>query len=170
MYNKFKSLVKPIELQMALAVGICALLSLLVWDKIQILTSCITVLLCTQPSSKDAFKSVSIRLLVTVIGAAAGVFVSWLSSLLENTWLLTLMTILGVLAVLVVCRLFKVPAISARIGALTFIVVCFNPGAVNALSYSLYRALSTVIGGLVVLLITWAGELISRRFQRSKNV
>ena len=157
--EKGKSLIGRLELEMAVAVLICTLLSTFVWNKIQIMTACISVLMCTQDSAKFSFKSGVTRTIVTVAGACTAILISLLNSLIDIHILQILIVAVGVLIAIAICKLANTPAMSTRIGAISFILVTYTPGA-STWSYGLYRILSTVVGAAVALVVVYAAGLI----------
>ncbi|MGM9521500.1 MAG: FUSC family protein [Oscillospiraceae bacterium] len=158
---KVKTLVGHMELQIAVSVGICIILSNFVWDKIQLMTACVSVLLCTQENAKFSLRSGVTRLIITVIGASAAVLIYMLNGCINNEWISIIFVLIGVLITLAACKLAKVPPISARIGAVSFILVYFTPSA-SPLTYSIYRLLSTIVGAAVVFIVAIAADLILR--------
>ena len=157
--EKGKSLIGRLELEMAVAILISILLSTYVWSKIQVMTACIAVLMCTQDSAKFSFKSGVTRTIVTVAGAVMAVIASLINDHIGVLFIQILIIIACVLLAIVLCKLAKTPAISHRIGAISFILVYYTPGS-SALSYGLYRILSTVIGAAIALGVAYGASLI----------
>ena len=124
-------------------------------EMIQKMTACITCLLCVQDTMPVTRKAGVNRLIITAIGGACGMLVSWIDVLVGNEWLMVAMVALGVLATLVLCKLAKVPYINARIGGVTFVLVSCTLSGYARLWYAFFRLVSTLYGVLVVLLVTW---------------
>lgn len=124
-------------------------------DIIQKLTACISCLLCCQADVPASTKAGTNRVLVTVVGCLVGVAVVGLDLLLgQNPWLLVLLMALGLLVTLCLCRLVGAPAVAARIGGISFLLVASTLTGPARLWYALFRVVSTIFGAIVSVLVT----------------
>lgn len=170
-----KAAVSRIDVMIAVAIAICVLTSTILnyfglkftfgemhLEIIQKMTACIACLLCCQDNTKISYKAGVNRLIITAIGGIVGVAVILLDNLIDNQWVMVLMTALGILATLLLCKAAKVPYINARIGGVTFILVTCTLTGSARIWYGVFRFISTFYGVMVVLLVTW----IFTRFQK----
>lgn len=126
-------------------------------DVIQMMTACISCLLCCQDGADASKKAGIMRVLVTAIGGVMGVVVVVLHMLLgSGPWTLVPLVGAGVLATLLACKLVNVPYMNARIGCITFLLVACTLSGEARVFYALFRLVSTVFGAAVVLLVTCA--------------
>jgi len=124
-------------------------------EVIQKITACISCLLCCQDSTEASRKAGLTRVIVTAIGGVVGMGIVVLDQALgANLWILALLVAVGLLVTMSICRLARVPAFSARIGGITFLLVACTLTGTARLWYALFRVISTVFGALVVWLVT----------------
>lgn len=122
---------------------------------IQLMTSCISCLLCCQDNVKISVRAGRNRLIITAVGGAVGLVVAWIDTLIGSTVLLVLMVGAGVLLTLVLCKAAKVPYVNARIGGVTFVLVTCTLSGTARMWYALFRFVSTLFGAAVVVAVTW---------------
>ena len=102
-----------LDVRIMISVAICALTATLLnhfglkfsygnmqLEIIQKMTACISCLLCVQDNLPVSRKAGVNRLIITTIGGACGVLVTWIDTLVGNEWLMVAMIALGVLATL----------------------------------------------------------------------
>lgn len=150
-----------VDIEIVVAIGICVVLSWLV-PYFQVMTACISVLLCMQDGVRLCWKMGLTRLIITAIGGVVGVGVVLLDEWLQNRWLFLLLVMLGVLLTMLGCKLAKVPDISARIGGVTFVLVSMTLTSTARLGYALLRLLSTMGGVVVVLAVAAVFSLFTK--------
>jgi len=122
---------------------------------IQKMTACISCLLCCQDGVEASRKAGLTRVIVTAIGGIVGMGVVAIDQLLgSNPWVLVLLVSLGLVIAMSLCRLARVPAFSARIGGITFLLVACTLTGTARLWYALFRLISTVFGAIVVWIVT----------------
>lgn len=170
--------VKPgitaLDMRIVISIGICYLTALLFdyfglkfpfgemrLEIIQKMTPCIACLLCCQDNTRISRKTGVTRMIVTALGGIAAIIVVCLDSVIGNPWIGVVMIMLGTLLTLFLCKLAKVPFISARIGGITFILVTCTLSGTVRIWYAVFRLLSTLYGVLVVLLVTWIFQLLA---------
>jgi len=148
---------RQLTAQLAISVGICVLLSyILAPAYYQTMTACIASLLCTQDTPVSSWKAGLIRLLITFIGGVAGIGVVGLDLLFDNFWIFVILCAAGVFVTIMLCGIANTPAISARIGAVTFVLVTLTRKGTDRIFYAAFRFASTLCGVLVVMLVTAA--------------
>jgi uncharacterized membrane protein YccC len=130
---------------------------------IQKMTSCIACLLCSQDTTAISLKAGINRIIITFIGGLVGILVIILDDVIGNDWILGCMVALGIVLTFYLCKAAKVPYINARIGGVTFILVTCTLQSGARIYYGIFRLISTVFGVLVVLLVTWVFQLLSRK-------
>ncbi len=134
---------------------------------IQKMTSCIACLLCCQDNLSISKKAGLNRLIITFIGGLAAVLVVLIDNALGKEWLFVVMTALGLLLTLLLCKAARVPYINARIGGVTFILVACTLTENARIFYALFRFISTLYGVAVVLLVTWLWQLAEKHLCNS---
>jgi uncharacterized membrane protein YgaE (UPF0421/DUF939 family) len=149
------------DIQMVAATGLC-LLAAKVIPEYQIMTACIAALLCTQEDIASTWKSGLVRLIITAVGGLVAVLVILLDNIVDNSWLLIVMIMAGLLLTLWGCKLSRVPSFNARIGGVTFVLVVLTRSGSDRIYYAVFRLLSTLYGVIVVIAITAVFTLISR--------
>lgn len=170
-----KTGITALDIRMAVSVVICYLIStiaanagltLAVNDRnievIQKMTACIACMLCCQDNLQISWKSGVNRLIITVIGGLVGIGVIVLDNLVGNTWIMAILMFAGIILTLLLCKVAKVPYINARIGGVTFILVTCTLQSTARVYYGCFRLLSTVVGVLVVMLVTWIFSIFSK--------
>jgi uncharacterized membrane protein YgaE (UPF0421/DUF939 family) len=145
--------ISRLDVQFALAVGICLLMAKII-PEFQAMTACIATLLCMQNSVTESWKSGLLRLIITAIGGLAAVVVILVDDYVCNSWLFIIMIMLGLLLTLASCKLAKVPAFNTRIGGVTFILVVLTKTGSERIYYALFRLLSTLYGVAAVIFVS----------------
>lgn len=157
-----------LDLRMTLSILICCLVATVLSELglkfpvgearleiIQKMTACISCLLCCQDDVIASKKAGINRVIVTAVGGLVGVAVVALDMMLGSSpWILAVLVGAGVLTTLCLCRLTGVPAFTARIGGITFLLVACTLTGTLRVWYALFRLVSTVFGVLVVWLVT----------------
>ncbi|MBU9727731.1 FUSC family protein [Diplocloster modestus] len=157
--QKFK--VSALDIQMAVAIGSCVILSYFI-PYLQVMTACIAVLLCTQGDLPASWKAGVTRIIITLVGGLTAVLVVGISQLFPDRWLVVLLTMAGVLLTFLGCKLSGVPAFSNRIGAVTFILVVFTKGGADRIPFALQRLVSTLAGVLIVTFVVFVWNLLRK--------
>lgn len=165
--------ISSIDIQIVIAVLICVFTATLLdhfglkfsyggmrLEVIQKMTASIACLLCVQDTFEISRKSGKNRLIITAVGGIVGIFAVWLDIQLQNKWLMVVLTGVGLLLTLFLCKMAKVPYINARIGGVTFILVFCTLSDTARMWYAIFRFVSTLYGVAVVFLVTWAAQII----------
>ena len=141
-----------LDIRMAVAVLVCFLVS----------TICSKAcMLCCQDNTKISWRAGVNRIIITFIGGLVGICVIFLDNLIGNDWVMAILVMLGILVTLFLCKAAKVPYINARIGGVTFILVTCTFQSTARIYYGCFRLLSTIIGVLIVMLVTWCFSLFT---------
>ena len=138
-----------LDIRMAVAVLVC------------FLVSTICSMLCCQDNTKISWRAGVNRIIITFIGGLVGICVIFLDNLIGNDWVMAILVMLGILVTLFLCKAAKVPYINARIGGVTFILVTCTFQSTARIYYGCFRLLSTIIGVLIVMLVTWCFSLFT---------
>ena len=146
-------IVNKMDMQIALSVGICLLLAYVV-PNFQTMTACIATLLCVQDSVMISRKTGVTRLIITFIGGLVGIAVVLLDQWIGISWVFWIAAVAGVILTMSGCKMAKVPVFSARIGAITYVLVILTRVGSARIEYAFYRLLSTLYGVIVVLIVT----------------
>ena len=157
-----KNVLNRLDYQIALAIALCLVLSYYM-NWIQATTACITVLLVTQDKTAISLKVGLTRLLITVIGGCFGIAVVLADNMMLNKPLFVLMVIAGTLLTIGGCKMAKVPYISTRIGAVTFVLVTMIGDGEFRVKYAVFRVISTVIGVLAVMAVGKIAGILDRK-------
>ena len=163
--------VTRLDMRMAAAILICVLTATVLnhfglkfplgemrLEVIQKMTAAISCLLVCQENVPVSRKAGINRLIITAVGGAIGIFVILLDMAIGNEWIMCILLTAGVIAVLYLCKVCKVPYINCRIGGVTFILVTCTLAGRARIYYGIFRLLSTLYGVLVSLLVTWAAD------------
>ena len=172
--EKEKVAISSVDMRIAVAVLVCMLTSTILnslgmkftygemkLEIIQKMTAAIACILCCQDNLIVSKKSGISRLIITVIGGLVAIAAVVLDNLLQNQWLMVGLVSCGVLLTLLFCKCAGVPYITARIGAVTFILVSCTLAGPARIWYAVFRFVSTLYGVFIVLIVTWCFEKLS---------
>jgi uncharacterized membrane protein YgaE (UPF0421/DUF939 family) len=160
--NKTPAIITRIDIQIAVAAGICLLMAKVI-PEFQVMTACIATLLCIQDGVKASWKAGVLRLIVTGVGGLIAVLVILLDNAAGNSWLFVVMIMLGLLLTLFGCKLAKVPPFNARIGGITFILVVLTKTGADRVTYAIFRLLSTLYGVAAVIIVAAVFAMFTRK-------
>lgn len=171
-----KASVTLLDVRIAAAIAVCMLTAAVLdrcglkftygamkLDVIQKMTACIACLLCCQDNTQISYRAGVNRLIITAIGGGVGILVVLLDNQIQNSWMMAVLVVAGILLTLFLCKAAKVPYINARIGGVTFILVACTLSQSARIWYALFRFVSTIFGVGVVLLVTWLFETVRKR-------
>lgn len=157
-----------LDIRITVSVAVCCIVSTILsrsgvkfvyegmeMEILQKMTGCISCLLCCQDSVEFSVKAGVNRMIITFIGGAAAVAVALIDQQISSEWLFDLLVIIGVPAVIWLCRAARVPYINARIGGVTFILVSCMFSGNRRIWYAVFRMISTCFGAFVVFLVSW---------------
>ncbi len=134
---------------------------------VQKMTACISCLLCCQDNLMISRKAGINRIIITFIGGLVGIGVILLDNVTGNDWIMAAMVFIGIIVTLLLCKAARVPYINARIGGVTFILVTCTLQGSERIYYGCFRFISTLVGVLVVILVTWIFSLFSKKTAES---
>lgn len=160
--EKEKIGIRALDIQIAVCLCVC-IISAYLCPYVQALSACTAVIICSQDKVKVSWNTGLTRLIITVIGGIVGMCVVVLDDLIQNTWIFVGMVFIGILITILICKIVKVPYISARIGCITFILVATVATGSYRITYGVYRILGTTYGILVTVAISWIFSLIMER-------
>jgi uncharacterized membrane protein YgaE (UPF0421/DUF939 family) len=142
-----------LDFNIALAVAVCLITSRFV-PIIQYMPACFAAILCAQNDARLVYKTALTRIAVTLIGGLVGVGVVLLDTIFQHPWLFIFIAAMGIMVTLLICKLFRLPDMPARIGCVTFILVIMVASGEKRIEYALHRLVGTVYGVVVALLIS----------------
>ncbi len=153
--------ISTLDLQITISVVLC-LISAMYIPTIQYMAACFAAILSSQESAKLSWKTGLTRLALTAVAGVAGIAVVLLDEVLANQWIFLLLVAIGLLATLWGCKLVKLPYISARIGAVTFILVVMIQSGLDRIDFALLRLVGTLYGVVVAIAVSYIFKLIGK--------
>lgn len=153
--------ISALDLQIAISVVLC-LVSAMYIPTIQYMAACFAAILSSQDSAKLSWKTGLTRLILTGVAGLAGIVVVLLDNMIANQWAFLLLVAIGLLGTLFGCKLLKLPYISARIGAVTFILVVMIQTGLDRIDFAVLRLVGTLYGVLVAIAVSYVFKLISK--------
>lgn len=166
MNNKQKIAVTGLDIR----IGIAIMLSLLVCHiasglgfQLQSLAACTGAVMCVQENGKASWKAGLTRLLGVVCGGAVGIVVVLIQSRFDNAYLFMLLCGVAVVVNLLLCKVVKMPYVTARVSCMTFLLVVLVLQGTARINYAFGRFLGTLVGALVSLLVAVVWDAISRK-------
>lgn len=129
-------------------------------EVVQKMTACISCLLCCQDNTAISRTAGINRLIITAIGGVVGIVIVLADLVLGNVWAFGLLLAAAVAVTMFLCKAAGVPLVNCRIGCVTLVLVASTLNGEARIWYAVFRFLSTVVGVLVVLLVTWGFEKI----------
>jgi uncharacterized membrane protein YgaE (UPF0421/DUF939 family) len=153
MDKKIKLGLELLDFNIALAVAVCLITSRFV-PIIQYIPACFAAILCAQDDTRLGYKTALTRIAVTIIGGLVGIGVVLLDTIFSHSGLFIFMAAAGIIVTLLICKLFRLPNMPARIGCVTFILVIMVASGEKRMEYALHRVVGTVYGAVVALLMS----------------
>jgi uncharacterized membrane protein YgaE (UPF0421/DUF939 family) len=153
MDKKIKPGLNLLDFNIALVVTVCLITSRFV-PIIQYIPACFAAILCAQDNARLSYKTALTRIAVTIIGGLVGIGVVLLDTIFPYYWLFIFMAAAGIFVTLLICKLFCLPNMPARIGCITFILVIMVASGEKRMEYALHRVVGTVYGSVVALLMS----------------
>lgn len=151
-------------------IGIAIMLSLLVCHiasrlgfQLQSLAACTGAVMCVQENGKASWKAGLTRLLGVVCGGAVGIVVVLIQSRFDNAYLFMILCGVAVVVNLLLCKVVKMPYVTARVSCMTFLLVVLVLQGTARINYAFGRFLGTLVGALVSLLVAVVWDAISRK-------
>lgn len=149
-------------------IGIAIMLSLLVCHltsllgfQLQSLAACTGAVMCVQDSCKASWKASLTRLLGVVCGGAVGIAVVLIQTQIDNTYLFIILCGSAVVMNLFLCKLVKIPYVTARVSCMTFLLVVLVLQGTARINYAFGRFLGTLAGALVSTLVAFLWDAIT---------
>lgn len=166
--NPEKVAVTGLDIRMGISVAICTAVAHILnnvvgiklsfggrqMEILQLMTACICCIMCCQDNVTLSSRAGKNRIIITVVGGLVGMAVTALDNAIGHGVWMILLVPAGVVVTLLICRACKVPAVTGRIGAVTFILVSCTLSGSARFAYGVLRLVSTVFGVLVTLLVT----------------
>lgn len=166
MNNNQKAAVTGLDIR----IGIAIMLSLLVCHiasglgfQLQSLAACTGAVMCVQENGKASWKAGLTRLLGVVCGGAVGIVVVLIQSKFDNAYLFMILCGVAVVVNLLLCKVVKMPYVTARVSCMTFLLVVLVLQGTARINYAFGRFLGTLVGALVSLLVAVVWDAIARK-------
>ncbi len=166
MNNNQKAAVTGLDIR----IGIAIMLSLLVCHiasglgfQLQSLAACTGAVMCVQENGKASWKAGLTRLLGVVCGGAVGIVVVLIQSRFDNAYLFMILCGVAVVVNLLLCKVVKMPYVTARVSCMTFLLVVLVLQGTARINYAFGRFLGTLVGALVSLLVAVVWDAIARK-------
>ena len=153
---------KVILISQDIRIAVAVAVSLLIcqFAPIQALAACTSAIMCSQDGGTPSWKSLLTRLLGVICGGVAGAIVALIHGLLPGAFVFALLSGLGILLDMILCRVTKMPYIAARVSAISFMLVALMGGA----NYAVNRFLGTLCGGVIAVAVAavwmWAAKTV----------
>lgn len=151
-------------------IGIAIMLSLLVCHvasglgfQLQSLAACTGAVMCVQENGKASWKAGLTRLLGVVCGGTVGIVVVLIQSRFDNAYLFMVLCGVAVVANLLLCKIVKMPYVTARVSCMTFLLVVLVLQGTARINYAFGRFLGTLVGALVSLLVAVVWDAIGQK-------
>jgi uncharacterized membrane protein YgaE (UPF0421/DUF939 family) len=160
MDKKIKPGLELLDFNIALAMAICLITSRFV-PIIQYIPACFAAILCAQNDARLSYKTALARIAVTIIGGLVGIGVVLLDTIFPYSWLFIFMAAAGIIVTLLICKLFRLPNMPARIGCVTLILVITVASGEKRIEYALHRVVGTVYGAVVALLTSMGSSFLA---------
>lgn len=149
--------IERMDVQLGLTIVLCLVLCHLsnqVGLKIEALAVSTGAIMCVQDSSKAVYATSLTRILGVVCGGAFGVIIALIDNVVGIPYVFYLLCGVGVVVNLLVCKMFKMIYVQARVSCLTLLLVVMVFDGVDRLDYALNRFIGSLVGALIALLVT----------------
>lgn len=123
-------------------------------------------IMCVQDTTKSAYTTSLIRILGVVVGGLLGVTIVLLDNLINIPYVFYLMCALGVVANLLVCKLFRMVYVQARVSCLSLLLVVMVLEGVDRLEYATNRFIGSIVGAVIALLVSMAFSAVVKRIKK----
>lgn len=168
--EKKSKLIEIKDIKIGISVGLC-LLTAHFFPFIQYMAASFAAILCTQDTPQLSRKMGINRLIITAIGGSIGILVVLMDGWIRSEWIFMGMAVIGVIVTLVLCKITKVPYISAMIGSITFIIVIMVAKGNDRIFYAFLRLIGTLYGIFVSLIVSIVFEIIiGKSYKKEKSV
>lgn len=141
-------------LKTAIAVGICALISMF-FNHEDIFCACIAAVICMEQTCEQTLDTGINRFIGTMIGGTVGYFaLESICSLPYYEWIRVLVLPLGILMVVYLCNIINHKS-AVSIGCVVIIVILSRSGSITSstLTYVLQRICDTLLGIMVAMVV-----------------
>lgn len=122
--------------------------------------------MCVQEGKKEAYSACFVKMLGVVCGGVVGVIIVLIDNVLEMPYVFYLMCSVGVVVNLLICKMFKMIYVQARVSCISLLLVVMVLEGVDRLEYAINRFIGSLVGALIAFLIT---VLFTRLAPKSKD-
>lgn len=155
-----------IGLAVAISLVVCEIASLF-GLQLQSLAACTGAVMCVQETGKVSLKAGLTRLLGVVCGGVLGIIVVLIQIKVSNAYLFAVLCGVAIVLNLLLCKLVKMPYITARVSCITFLLVVLVLAGTARIYYALGRFWGTLVGAVVSVLVTYAWDAITKAKQKT---
>ncbi|MBQ9148837.1 MAG: hypothetical protein IJX69_04635 [Oscillospiraceae bacterium] len=149
--------IERMDLQIGATILLCLLLCHVangLGIQIEALAVTTGAIMCVQDSAKAAYKASLIRILGVFFGGALGVAIVLIDNAIGVSYIFYLLCGIGVVVNLLVCKLFNMIYVQARVSCLSLLLVVLVFEGVDRLDYAVGRFVGSLVGAAIALLVT----------------
>lgn len=122
-----------------------------------------TIIFCSIDNRKNSFRAALMRMETITIGILIGFVVVWIDEIMQNSILFVGLSALGMLSVLGVCWLLKLPYIQAKIGCVIYVLIIVVMQGQFRITYGIMFFVGSLIGACITVLVASVFDLIERK-------
>lgn len=123
-----------------------------------------TIIFCCGADLQKSFAAACMRMKTILIGFFIGAASIWADEFMQNRISFMFLAALGILAVLAVCWLTKLPYIQAKISCVIYVLVIAVMQGPFRITYGLMFLLGSVIGGVVSVFVAFLFDVLVKKF------
>lgn len=123
-------------------------------------------IMCVQDSTKSAYTTSLIRILGVVLGGLFGVVIVLIDNVIGIPYVFYLLCAVGVVANLLLCKLFKMIYVQARVSCLSLLLVVMVLEGVDRLDYAMSRFIGSIAGAVIALVVSMVFSFVIRKINR----
>lgn len=111
-------------------------------------------IMCVQEGTKAAYTTSLIRMIGVICGGLLGVIIALIDNAVGIPYVFYLMCSIGVIVNLLVCKMFKMIYVQARVSCISLLLVVMVLEGVDRLDYAINRFIGSLVGALIAFLVT----------------
>lgn len=164
--QKDKCRIELMDIEIGITILVCLLachVANLMGVPIEALAVSTGAIMCVQDSTKAAYTTSLIRILGVVCGGVLGVIIALIDNAVGIPLVFYLLCAAGVVVNLLVCKMFKMIYVQARVSALTLLLVVMVFDGVDRLDYAFNRFIGSLVGAGIALIVTKIFAVIVNR-------
>lgn len=154
------------EVRIGIGIGLGLLLCQFI-PRLQALSICTAVIMCSQDSSRISWKAGITRLLGVLVGGLLACIVVFIDNAVQNNYLFYAMSGVAMILDFLILRALKKPEIVARVSCITIILVLVILKSDLRYVYALNRLIATAVGAFIAVIVGIVFEVLTKK--RSKK-